>query len=135
MVWSRGHSEGAEGQFSGHLVVGDLNPTSWKEGYQRWLAEGGAWELTDPGKSTHKRGGALDKILFQPWEHIRDCFLGDTNDREEGDNWGGMGDEEKYYPAITIPVRMLSDHHPIILRLPYKKNGGGSNEGQTFQTA
>ena len=66
MVWSRGHSEGVEGQFCGHLVVGDLNPTSWKDGYQRWLADGGARELSDPRKRTHKRGGALDKMLFQP---------------------------------------------------------------------
>ena len=48
----------------GHLVVGDLNPTVWEEGYQEWLAESGAWELTDPLLKTHSKGGALDKIIF-----------------------------------------------------------------------
>ena len=31
---------------------------------------------------------------------------------------GRNGAQEDLYPAVTISVRLLSDHHPCILRLP-----------------
>ena len=77
-------------EMCGHLVVGGLNPTAWKEGYQLWMADHGAWELSDPGLATHRKGGALDKMIFQPWGHVPDCFL--EGGREEVDfeelEWG-----------------------------------------------
>ena len=86
------------------------------------MAEGGAWELTNPSKSTHRRGGALDKVLFQTWGDAPDCFLGAEEDVRDMGEWGG-GEGEECYPAITLPVRLLGDHHPVIARLPYR--GGG----------
>ena len=84
--------EGGRGEETcGHLVVGDLNPTAWEEEYQLWIAEQGAWELTDPSKATHRRGGAMDKIVFQPWGNVPDCFLESTKD-------GGGGDTEWIKP-------------------------------------
>ena len=45
-----------EQHLNGHPVVGDLNPTGWADDYQRWLADAGAWELSNPESPTHKKG-------------------------------------------------------------------------------
>ena len=75
----------------GHLVLGDLNPRTWADGFQQWMAEGGAWELSDPSQSTHKNGGALDKIIFQPWAEVPDCFLHPTGGEEIDYEWSLRG--------------------------------------------
>ena len=103
----------------GHLVVGDLNPVAWADGFQGWMAESGAWELTDPSRRTHREGGALDKVIFQPWGEVPDCFLRAEGGAEIDYEWS-LRQEGDYYPAITVPVRVVSDHHPVILRLPFQ---------------
>ena len=37
---------------------------------------------------------------------------------EEGIEGFGAGGTEPYYPARTLPVKQIADHHPVILVVP-----------------
>ena len=76
-------TQGDENDKLRHLIVGDLNPREWENAYHDWMEEGGAWELPDPEMGTHSKGGALDKVIFQPWAEVPRDFLGPA-DCEEG---------------------------------------------------
>ena len=104
-----------------HIICGDLNPPSWREGFEEWLEESGIWELSDPTTPTFPSGNALDRFLLIPGDHLWDALLPDPIE-----TWGENVDfdlERGHYPAVVLPPyparKPISAHHPVYLDLPF----------------
>ena len=104
-----------------HIICGDLNPPSWRDGFEECLSESGLWELSDPTAPTFPSGNALDRFLLAQGEHLWDALLPDPIE-----SLGGNLDfdlEGGHYPAVALPPhparKPLSAHHPVFLDLPF----------------
>ena len=122
LTQNRNQTYTKEGELLNHLILGDLNPNSWKgekdSHYQDWLAEKEVWELTNPILPTHTEGSALDKVLLLPGWHIPwELLPPDTGKGIPGAPGSCANWTEDYYPAETYPCPCIADHHPIFLRL------------------
>ena len=120
-----------------HLIVGDLNPNTWKSEsnskYYEWLAEAGLWELSDPMLPTFERKSAVDKFLLLPGadipeEWMLECAEQDGTEETPGDSGGEM-----CYPAVTLPDPWIGDHHPLILGMNGVMDEADSDDGQQRQ--
>ena len=105
------------GQRLTHIICGDLNPPSWREGFEEWLGEMGVWELSDPTIPTYPRGDALDRFLLIPGDEHWEALLPDPMNQVDGDEKSEMHNE--HYPAVVLPPHPLSAHHPVYLDLPF----------------
>ena len=110
------------GEQLNHLILGDLNPNSWKgdkdKMFQEWLAEQELWELTNPAIPTHNEGSALDKVLLLPGAEVLWDLLPPEPEKWKTEADGGEGrPEDDYHPAETYPCSLIADHSPVFLRL------------------
>ena len=110
----RDHSPTYGAGIINHLLGRDFTPTAWGTGFHEWLAEGGAWESSDPTQVTHNQGGAPDNIVLQPGVPSRFSLAS----IEGGEGEWAMGPGQDLHPAATFPVRLISDHHPVLSGLP-----------------
>ena len=108
-------SKGREtGEDVPHLIVGDLNTTSWEQLFAEWVGKQGLQELVGPEVPTYALGSSIDKMLFMPGFYVPSSFLppGDSRLADQVDAW-----EAAYYPAAVLEYPMFSDHSPIMAPL------------------
>ena len=90
-----------------HLVVGDLNPNSWKHKdrdlYHEWISEAGFIEHSHPELPTYKTGSILDKFLLYPGDYTPDEWLGPQGQYTEPRDHHIIDLSDEYYPARTFP--------------------------------
>ena len=110
------NTETGESVLMPHLMIGDLNTTSWGDLFDEWCGEMSLWLISDPEVPTHNGGGVLDRILFFPGDYMPAAVfpMGDYRQDEEDDRRRG----DLHYPALVFPELALSDHYPTVLTLP-----------------
>ena len=94
-----------------HIFRGDLDPSEWGELYDIWASEAGFRELSDPAIPT----SPLPQFPLSPGETIL-AFLhpGSMEIRSGG---GDHALEAERHPAVVLPARRHSAHHPVYLDL------------------
>ena len=109
-----------------HLIVGDLNPNTWKHRdkdlYHEWISEEGLWELSHPELPTYKTGAVLDKFLLQPGNYIPGEWLSAATPTQDIGGPRIIDLDLEYYPAHTFPEPWIGDHHPVMLSLSTADN-------------
>ena len=117
-----------------HLVVGDLNPNSWKRKdcdlYHEWINEAGFIELSHPEHPTYKTGSILDKFLLYPGDYTPDEWLGPQGQYIEPRDHHIIDLSDEYYPARTFPEPWIDDHHPVLLSFRGAENPAPSTTEQ-----
>ena len=86
------------------------------------MINAGGWELSGPENQTHKKGGSLDRVVFQSWGDAPEGFLQPESGTDREGEWVA-GAAEEFYPSVVVPVRLFGDYHPVILRLPFCPEG------------
>ena len=104
------------GDVAPHLLGGDFNPTNWMPMYEEWLRAGSIMELVNPEAPSFATGSALDRFLFAPGSYIPSTFLPQSAVSELT---AEEADDCPSYPADVPLCTHMSDHHPIILPIPW----------------
>ena len=99
-----------------HLIMGDLNTTSWGELFDEWCGERSLRLISDPNAPTHKGEGVLDRILFYPGGYMPAAVFPQGEFRREDADERNRGD--LHSPATVFPELALCDHFPLVLTLP-----------------
>ena len=86
---------------------------------RRWLAESGAWELTDPAVTTRLKGGSPDEIAVRPGR-VSPMRLYNAGGADVATAGCETAEYEDFCPVITFPRGVLSDRHPFALGLPFR---------------
>ena len=98
-----------------HIIAGDFNTTSWYTLFMDWLQDDGINELVDPNKPTFALGSSIDKFLFIPGYYIPSTF---SPSGMPDVPCSDFSEDPPLYPASVADRRYLSDHCPILLRVP-----------------
>ena len=63
------------GRRARHILAGDFNHPSWRNGSAEWLGTHGLWTLTNPGLPTFSSGNSLGAFSYVPGDEVPDASL------------------------------------------------------------
>ena len=129
LVESEAQTCNKEGVAANHGLTRDFNQHTWAgitgDLCHEWPGAYGILELSYPMIPTHTKGSALGKFLLLPGANILEELLPAQAPDWSGEQEGGAEPDEDpdwygsdgFSPARTCRLRIIADHHPVLLRM------------------